>query len=111
VISREYAVLVEQTIGEGIDDGVFTTPYPEEAAVLVVATLVGTELMLDPTEPDFQPKRWRDSYMDYILHGLGCTAPREHIEALVDQYLAVEMPEIGARETASRRRVARGPAP
>lgn len=94
MISHDYALLVEQTIREGISDGTFTTPSPNEAAVLVVATLIGTELMLDPTAPDFQPKRWRDGYLAFVLRGLGCTVSSGDIEALVDTYLDFEMPQI-----------------
>ena len=83
VQSRRIAPLAETAIREGVEQGLFTTPSPAEAALWIVAAVVGAEMLLDPADPDYDASRWASSYVDFILRALGCTVPQERVDELI----------------------------
>lgn len=82
------APLVERAIREGMDQGLFATGFPAEAAVWVVAAVLGAESFLDPSETGYDARRWAISYVDFILRALACTASAARVEEILERHLA-----------------------
>ncbi len=75
-IAQEYSMkllpLLVSVIRQGVEEGVFGTDYPEEAAAFLLA-MGNLQTVLNPAQIEERlGKRWAMAYIHFMMRGLGC---------------------------------------
>lgn len=70
-VGRELVPLFAAIIRQGVEEGVFTTKYPDEAAAFLVS-MGSVQDSIDSTDlTEEDRKRWIAAVIDFLGHGLG----------------------------------------
>jgi len=75
-INKRLIPMVAEVIKQGVEEGVFNTPYPQEAAafILLASQALHEENIFSQNET---MKQRVEAYFDFVVKGLGCKIPIE----------------------------------
>jgi len=73
-INKRLIPIVTEVIKQGVEEGVFNTPYPEDAAafILLASQALHEEDIFSQNET---MKKRVEAYFDFVVKGLGCKLP------------------------------------